>query len=233
VEVVSVVADILVVIVVAVGALLWRSVGAGIEEGAKEQAKELVAELNRQTALARQLEQTRGTERQELRFESYGALWAQMRPLAIYDDRRIDRQAMRELSTALSDWYFSAKGGLMLTRHNRDLYFALQDLVSGVAALEPDWEAERVPRPRQVFEALLEHRGLVDALTLIEHLDTAAPTDWPGAGVEALAKEWRTSVVTLVTAWTELSAGERFAALQQVASVLRTGLSNDVESRLR
>ena len=40
-------------------------------------------------------------------------------------------------------------------------------------------------------------------------------------------------VVALANRWEELGEGERFAVLQQAASVLRTGLTNDVESRLR
>ncbi len=34
---------------------------------------------------ARELEKTRGVERQEQRFKSYGKLWMTLRPLALYD----------------------------------------------------------------------------------------------------------------------------------------------------
>lgn len=170
---------------------------------------------------------------QELRFESYKNLWAQMRPLAIYDDSRINRQAMECLSTQLSDWYFSADGGLMLTSHSRELYFALQGLVRGVAAPNiPDWEAERTPEPEETFKAVLELKKLPDALGFIQYADQATPTDWHGRKLVRLAHEWRTDVVSLKDGWDELDPGKRFAVLQQVSSMLRTSLTYDVESRL-
>jgi hypothetical protein len=154
-------------------------------------------------------------------------------PLAIYDDAPISRETMKDMSTKLSDWYFSANGGLMLTSHNRDLYFALQDLLRRVAESEADWEAERIRAPRETFEAILERRGLTRARALIEHLDKASPKNWPSDDVEELAHAWREDVVSLATDWAEINRSERFAVLQQVSSVLRTGLANDVESRLR
>lgn len=67
----------------------------------------------------------------------------------------------------------------------------------------------------------------------MEHLDTAAPQNWPGGDLEEIARAWRTDVVNLATGWAEIDSRERFAVLQQVSSVLRTGLTYDVESRLR
>jgi hypothetical protein len=40
-------------------------------------------------------------------------------------------------------------------------------------------------------------------------------------------------VVKLASRWEEFDDEERFAVLQRAASMLRTGLTNDVESRLR
>jgi hypothetical protein len=224
-EVVSIVTDLLVAAVLAVGVVIWRSV-------AQNAATEAFRRINWPAELGRGLEQVRGTERQELRFTSYGKLWAHMRPLAIYDDSPISRETMKDMSTNLSDWYFSANGGLMLTTHNRDLYFALQDLLRRVAESETDWEAERISEPRKTFEAILERRGLTRARALIVHL-AKKPKNWPSDEVEELAHDWREDVVSLATDWAELNRSERFAVLQQVSSVLRTGLANDVESRLR
>jgi hypothetical protein len=233
VDVVSLVADVVTVAVVGVGLLLWRSFQAGAEQFAKDQASELNRELNRAASLARQLEQTRGTERQELRFTSYGVLWKEMRPLAIYDDSPVNRDTMKDMSKKLSDWYFSANGGLMLTSHNRDLYFALQDLVSRAGSARADWVAERTANPRKVFEAVLKREELDNARAFMKDLDEASPQDWPSADLEDTAHAWHEDVGSLAAGWAEIDGGERFAVLQQVSSVLRTGLTYDVESRLR
>ena len=163
----------------ALGGLAWRS----LEQAAKSQTDELMAELHWAKELARNLEGVRGTERQELRFSSYGELWTKMRPLAIYDDSPINSDTMSDMSKGLSGWYFSETGGLMLTSHNRDLYFALQDLLADVTKTGR-WEAERTPDPRQLFERVLEREGsdtsyLGNADELIGHLDTIEIKDWP------------------------------------------------------
>ena len=44
----------------------------------------------------------------------------------------ITATTMASMSKELSGWYFSEKGGLMLTTRNRDLYFALQRLLHAV-----------------------------------------------------------------------------------------------------
>jgi hypothetical protein len=216
---------------VAIGALLWRLFGSAADRAVTGQVDELITELNRASALARELEKTRATERQELRFTSYGTLWAEMRPLAIYDESPVDRAAMGKLSKKLSDWYFSEKGGLMLTSHNRDLYFALQDLVSSVAD-QPSWMGERTREPRPSFLAVLDRQNLTRARALIDHLDHVDVSAWPG-DVETLTRGWHEDVEQLAAEWPALDGKEHFAVLQQVASVLRTSLTYDVESRLR
>jgi hypothetical protein len=76
--------------------------------------------------LGQELEKSRGVERQELRFKSYGELWKKLRPLAIYSDKPVNRANFGELTEDLSDWYFSECGGMFLLPHVRDFYFALQ-----------------------------------------------------------------------------------------------------------
>jgi hypothetical protein len=171
--------------------------------------------------------------REALRFTSYGVLWAEMRPLAIYDDSPVNRGTMGEMSKKLSDWYFSANGGLMLTSHNRDLYFALQDLVRAVANKETDWEAKRTTDPETTFEHVLQQRDLRAAQALREHLDGVKPEGWPSKDLDAMAGKWRKDVKKLAKDWAAIDSTEQFAVLQQVCSVLRTGLTKDVESRLR
>jgi hypothetical protein len=215
---------------IAVGVLVWRLVGAGAEHATRAQVDELMAELNRASSLARELEKERGTERQLLRFKSYGQLWARLRALAIYDETPIDTSEMARLSKQLSDWYFSETGGLLLTAHNRELYFALQDLVSKVGA-KPGWKAERTGEPKEVFAAVLQ--DLPAAKLLVERLDERDVSKWPSHDLEQLARGYRKDVRKLVGRWEELREEQRFAVLQQVASLLRTGLTRDVESRLR
>ena len=217
---------------IAVGVLAWRIFGAGAEHATKSQIDEVMAELHRQSALARELEKTRGTERQELRFESYGTLWAEMRPLAIYDTTPINAEAMAKMSRQLTTWYFSEKGGLMLTSHNRDLYFALQDLVEAVGS-KPDWQADRIGKPKDAFQAIVARLGLAGAQDLVNLLDGVKVSEWPPSDLVKVASGWRKDAVVLANRWEELDEGERFAVLQQAASMLRTGLTNDVESRLR
>lgn len=177
---------------------------------------------------------TRRTERQELRFASYGQLWAKMRPLAIYDDHPVNRTTMADLSKELSDWYFSANGGIMLTTLGRELYFALQKLLRLVSTTEEDWSAEggNGPEVRRLFKDLLEQKRLTNARAFVEQIEGTSPEDWPGR-LEVLASRWSNDVPKLAEGWTELHVRQRFAVLQQVSSVLRTGLTGDVESRLR
>jgi hypothetical protein len=224
--------DFVILAALAVGVLVWRSLSSGFEQAAKAQAGEVIKEINRKAVLDRELEKRRGTERQELRFISYGRLWAEMRPLALYDDSRIDQKTTGEMSKKLSNWYFSETGGLMLTKHNRDLYFALQDLVS-IVGRGDYWETERTDETKTRFENLLRRNHLTPALKLAKYLQDAKTEDWPHGDLEEMAAAWRSDVGKLASDWAEIDGNDRFAVLQQVSSALRTGLANDVESRLR
>jgi hypothetical protein len=234
-----------VLVVAAVGAVAaWLkgttvdAAKAAAEAGAKSGAELAIKNINWPTELRQELEKTRGTERQEKRFEAYAQLWKQQRPLAIYDETRLDTKAAASLSSSLSDWYFSDTGGLMLTAHVRDFYFALQDLLRGVAS-RPGWQAERSGRdPDQTFRTVLNDAGAKDALSTLDYLDTfegsaaEALVDWPG-NAPAHAKKWRADMGKLLEVWAGLDPRQRFAALQQVSSTLRTAMVFDVESRLR
>jgi hypothetical protein len=104
-----------------------------------------------------------------------------------------------------------------------------------VAPAEPDWSAERTRAPRPAFEAVLERKGLTAARDMLRYLDDdVVIEEWATqtGDLEAKAHAWRDDVERLA-AVPELDKREQFAVLQQVASVLRTGLTNDVESRLR
>lgn len=187
--------------------------------------------------LARELQKARGVERQELRYRSYGALWAKLRPLALYDAAVIDNASVRELSRALSDWYISEAGGLMLTRQARDFYFALQDLLRAVAAAEGHWPVDGAAvsgaDPPAVLRAVLARDDAGSgAIAVLDYFAQAKFDGWQDAA-PACAKAWRKGLNRIAARWSELDQHERHAALQQAGSILRSGLSIDLESRLR
>jgi len=137
------------------------------------------------------------------------------------------------LSNSLSDWYFSECGGMLLTSHVREFYFALQDLAHGVGGASDDWQSERSSDDQKsMFESILKRMDLTDALGVMDRLSQADHADWPVV-TTADGKRWRTAVQALAGRWRELDERERFVVLQQVGSVLRTSLAHDVESRLR
>ena len=74
---------------------------------------------------------------------------------------------------------------------------------------------------------------LVGTQELVKLLAEAKVSEWPPSNLVQLASGWREDVAVLADRWGELDEEERFAVLQQAASMLRTGLTNDVESRLR
>ena len=130
----------------------------------------------------------------------------------------------------------------MLTFHNRDLYFALQEVVHAAAKSEEEWTADRIGQDaKETFCSLLERRRYNGALGLIGHLDEVeertvddgkAP-EWPSPELNGHAKAWRTDISELGKRWSDLSEEEFFPVLQQVGSVLRTSILNDIEARLR
>jgi hypothetical protein len=121
--------NLLILILLALGGSVLMATRAAVKTSAEEAAKAAIRQLQWPAELARELQKTRGIGRQELRFKSYGGLWKELRPLAIYDDDEIDREKVGDLSSKLSTWYFSECGGLLLTPQARDFYFSLQDLL--------------------------------------------------------------------------------------------------------
>lgn len=205
----------------------------GAEEAVKESARAVVAQLQWPAELARDLQKSRGTERQELRFKSYGALWHELRPLAAYDDEPFDIASVKELRKKLTDWYFADCGGLLLTTGARHFYFALQDLLGAAAHDATPWSADRPPNDQKgVFRALLQRRKITRAMEVFDDILNHEQIDWD-AKSSALGKDWRAGVRALASMWGELAPTERFVAIQQVGSILRTSMANDVESRLR
>lgn len=242
--------NLLTVGLLAIGAFLLSMYKTTTEAAAKKGAEEGVAVASRAlewpAVLARELQKSRGLERQELRFQSYGALWKELKPLAIYEATVIDQKSVGELLSTLSNWYFSHPGGLLLTPQARTFYFALQDLLRATSRLPEEWRAERSNArqggPESIFRALLEKRrgeeaiqGLIDVLDYFrrdEFEESGAPKDWLTQAIE-MGKKWRAGVNAVATSWNMLNEEQRFATLQQFGSILRTTLTADLESRLR
>jgi hypothetical protein len=208
---------------------------AAVKASAEEAAKAVVRQLTWPGELAREIQKSRGVERQELRFKSYGALWKELRPLAIYDAAVIDKKAVGELSSKLSDWYFSECGGLLLTPQARDFYFALQDLLRATAKCPKDWNAERPEGAKEaadIFQAVLVANQADGAIAVLEYLSHGVPNDWQDQAA-GHAKNWQSAINALASAWNKFDSRQRFATLQQVGSILRTSLAYDLESRTR
>jgi hypothetical protein len=216
--------------------LVKEATNTAVKATAEETAKATVKELQWPMELARELQKTRGVERQELRYQSYGALWSKLRALAIYDEAGINSATIRTLSTELSDWYFSPCGGLLLTRQARDFYFALQDLLRTTSELPEDWSVERAgvseDDPMIVFREVLKQRGQLEANSVFDYFSQGVFDDWQ-IRAPKLASDWRTGIRRIAATWMDLNEAQRFAALQQTGSILRTSLATDLESRLR
>src|SRR5271165_4196019 len=142
----NVILHLLTLALLGVGSYLLATFRTGTEAAVKTSAEEGVKaafrDLEWSKDFAKELRKSRGLERQELRFKSYGALWKELRPLAIYDVARVDKEAACNLLKKLSDWYFSECGGLLLTVQARGFYFALQGLLRVTSSISGDWKAD-------------------------------------------------------------------------------------------
>lgn len=231
--------DLVTLILVAAGGyalvLLKAGTEAAVKTSAEEAAKAAIRQLQWPAELARELQKTRGVERQELRFKSYGALWKELRPLAIYDETIISRKMVGDLSSKLSDWYFSECGGLLLTPQARNFYFALQDLLRATSKFPEEWDADRAGASegdqKLIFRKVLEARS-AEGASVLDYLSTGAFENWQDQAA-TLAEKWRRGIIEVAAAWKQLDRKQRFATLQQVGSVLRTSLVIDLDSRLR
>jgi hypothetical protein len=75
--------------------------------------------------------------------------------------------------------------------------------------------------------------SLGGAISALEYLSaTDVLEDWQNEAA-SVAGKWRKGINDVAAAWSELDRKQRFATLQQVGSVLRTSLANDLEGRVR
>ena len=226
--------NLVILVLMALGSYALIATKAAVKTSAEEAAKEAIQQLQWPAELTRELQKSRGIERQELRFKSYGALWKELRPLAIYDDTVIDKKTVSELSMKLSDWYFSESGGLLLTPQARDFYFALQDLLRISSRTPEEWSAVRFEESEmnrhQILRTVLEAKNSY-AIGVLDYFQEGKFENWPKEASD-LGKKWRAGIKEIAAAWNELDGRQRFAVLQQVGSKLRTSLVTDLESRL-
>lgn len=220
--------------------LLRSATEAAVKTSAEEGAKAALRHLEWPAELARELQKTRGVERQELRFKSYGGLWKELRPLALYDATTIDKQTVANLSTQLSNWYFSEYGGLLLTPQARNFYFALQDLLRTTSTVPEEWVAVRSPASggtqKDMLRALLigwqQRPAAAAAADVLDYFSAAVFHDWDTVA-PSYGSDWRDGMSEVATHWSELDEQQRFATIQQAGSILRSALANDLESRFR
>jgi hypothetical protein len=230
----------LTVVLLAVGGYLLFLLRAGTEAAVKASAeaaaRETIRQLQWPAELAREIQKSRGIERQELRFKSYGMLWKELRPLAVYDATPIDKNVVTTLSSKLSDWYFSENGGLLLTPQARDFYFALQDLLRITSKLPEEWDVERseelVGAQQDVFSSALTRSRASETIAVLDYFSKGDFDGWQIDAAEQ-GRLWRNGINRVAAHWNELDARQRFATLQQAGSKLRTCLATDLESRLR
>jgi hypothetical protein len=214
--------------------LFRSSIESWVKTSVEGAAQESLARVNWSSELGRELEKTRGVERQELRYQSYGALWTKLRPLAIYDEPQIDKAAAKALAKDLSNWYFSDTGGLLLTPQARDFYFALQDVLRLTTDVSDEWSAERTHESEGHQRRAVRELSGNDSATarVLDYFEALDFREWD-TRAPALGRSWRDGMRSIARKWSSLDAEQRFAVLQQAGSVLRSSLANDLESRLR
>lgn len=215
--------------------LLKTATDTAVKKSAEEAAKAAIQELQWPAELGRDLQKTRGIERQELRFKSYGGLWKELRPLAIYETSTISKETIGSLNALLSDCYFSECGGLLLTPQAREFYFALQDLLRVISKIPQEWHIDRSNtgegNQSGIFMKVLTARSTDPAVKVLDYFQTGNFKEWRDKAPD-LGKKWREGIQVVAASWQELDEIQRFATLQQVGSILRTSLCNDLESRL-
>jgi hypothetical protein len=138
-----------------------------------------------------------------------------------------------DLSSKLSNWYFPECGGLLLTPQARDFYFALQDLLRATSRVPEEWDADRSKESegdqKLIFRAVLTARSADEAVSVLDYFSTGAFEDWQNEATD-LGKKWREGIKDVAAAWNELDEGQRFMTLQQVGSILRTSLVDELRS---
>jgi hypothetical protein len=195
----------------------------------------LVTVLRESAKLRKEVAYQVGRDLLGKRFDAYGALWVCMEPVAIYGEGSFGPTDLRALRQSLAHWYFSAQGGLFLTKRARDFYFALQGLLAEMSR-PSNWHCESRPdRPKEIFlklaaEATKRDEKAPAKETFVPDLENAerlSPVEW-----QNLCESISAHLTRLVEANSSVAGESIFACVQQISSVLRSNLAHDVRSRL-
>jgi hypothetical protein len=179
------------------------------------------------------------------RFEAYGALWSRTSFAAIYTAKEFGPDHVTEFKERLSSWYFTEKGGLLLTTKARGFYFALQDFLTHLGDLSgwhcphrPSQSDTKVRFARLLKDVVAREPQLQEQVNLVQTTpETLDPEIW-----KHICKQVAVGLADAVQRVTT-KAGEGdatrdevgrdiCAAVQQVSSVLRSKLAAELRSRL-
>jgi hypothetical protein len=163
------------------------------------------------------------------RFDAYRQLWAALKPLAIYSDDLLSPTKTAQLSEALSNWYFSADGGIFLTTKARDFYFALQDVLVAAAELK-GWKCLRRPDDaQQIFRRFVSSQTSVGGFSpdSLDHPEAIDSEQW-----HQVCKKIAQALSALPTSGGHEVNDIVFATIQQVSSALRSILAHELHTRL-
>lgn len=221
-----------------------------VKKSAEVTAKKVADERWWPVELARELQKRRGLQREGRRYKSYGMLWKSLRPLAISDKAKVDNLDVVHLSGALTDWYFSEYGGLLLTRQAREFYFALQGLLRDASSIPEPWSAPRTGelegdsnrKFRDVLEMKFKKRRDIndkdtisyeEAIKLVDYFKDEKFEDWQKVAVEK-GEKWKRTIEQLTPHFKDLKEEQRFAVLAAgrehaaVGSHYRSGKSGTI-----
>ena len=178
-----------------------------------------------------------------MRYKAYGQLWLRTKSTKLYTTEAFGPKEVFELVDSLSDWYYSETGGILLTNNAKEFYFSLQDLVLAVCDFGKWMCYPRPTDPKEIFDKLLNAMELTDKeskdleLTGQELKDQVSKATTKPQLLDP--KKWRkccrmvSSKLKLLVDEAKTDAGSViYAAIQQVASILRTYLSHELGSRL-
>jgi hypothetical protein len=168
------------------------------------------------------------------RLAAYGDLWSRMEPTAIYTTSGFGLNEAIAFSGNLSTWYFSANGGLFLTSRTRDFYFSLQNLLRAVSHF-PDWCCiERPAEPEKIFAQMLEeiakqNNDMENAFSSFQEkkLEKIDSKQW-----SAMCKSVSEKLESFVSTANPQAGELIYVSIQQVSSVLRSTLTQEIHSRL-
>jgi hypothetical protein len=237
------------------------SIGLKGVSGELRDVKETVKEVTDRLSELERMQQERAYDMNHdllrQRSNAYQRLWEEMHFSAVYTAKPFSPAVVQEYTTKLSDWYFSPAGGLYLTKRAREFYFPLQHLLSDIDELpSKSWnDADRSRDSKREFEGLL--KKLADELKDQKHPEALKGCMNEGDRMNLIGEEELTRVIKamendktpghedwkkacrLVSAKLKSliqnkdpGAGKTiFCAVQQVSSVLRTVLTQELGSR--